>query len=109
MCLQVSTKSHYRGQRELDSEALNISHFLLLLPSSPPLPSHSCTTRASYCDGKIISPRPGIPAEPRPCAGNQGTLIVVEDLFYNVPTRRKALKSPTEEYSKMADVVTKSV
>jgi len=65
--------------------------------------------RASYNDGILIPLHPGAPAEPKPRAGNQGTQIVVEDLFYNVTTRRKALKSPSEEYTKIADVVTKYV
>ena len=34
---------------------------------------------------------------------------MVEDLFYNVATRRKALRSPAEEYGKIAEVVTKWV
>ncbi|XP_066534708.1 DNA mismatch repair protein Mlh1 [Hoplias malabaricus] len=59
-----------------------------------------CAYRAMYCDGKLKAP-------PKPCAGNQGTLISVEDLFYNVPTRRKALKSPSEEYSRIVEVVSR--
>ncbi|XP_030621620.1 DNA mismatch repair protein Mlh1 [Chanos chanos] len=59
-----------------------------------------CAYRASYSDGKLK----GIP---KPCAGNQGTLICVEDLFYNVSTRRKALKSPSEEYSRIVEVVSR--
>ncbi|XP_056327316.1 DNA mismatch repair protein Mlh1 [Danio aesculapii] len=59
-----------------------------------------CAYRANYCDGKLKSP-------PKPCAGNQGTLISVEDLFYNVSTRRKALKSPSEEYSRIVEVVSR--
>lgn len=41
----------------------------------------------------------------KPCAGNQGTLITIEDLFYNVPTRRNALKNVNEEHIKVAEVV----
>ncbi|KAI1894235.1 hypothetical protein AGOR_G00113730 [Albula goreensis] len=59
-----------------------------------------CAYRASYCDGKLKAP-------PKPCAGNQGTQITAEDLFYNVSTRRKALKSPSEEYSKIVEVVSR--
>ena len=66
-----------------------------------------CLSRASYSDGKLLPLRPGAPAEPKACAGNQGTQIVVEDLFYNMPMRRKALRSPAEEYNKIADVVGK--
>lgn len=51
----------------------------------------------------------GCAAEPKPCAGNQGTLITVEDLFYNVTTRRKALKTPSEELAKIASVMIKLV
>lgn len=57
----------------------------------------------------MIPLRAGAAAEPKACAGNQGTLIVVEDLFYNITTRRKALKSPADEYTKIADVMTKYV
>ncbi|KAM8858487.1 DNA mismatch repair protein Mlh1 [Spinachia spinachia] len=59
-----------------------------------------CAHRASYGDGKLKGP-------PKPCAGNQGTQILVEDLFYNVATRRKALKSPSDEYSRIVEVVSR--
>ncbi|XP_006271475.1 DNA mismatch repair protein Mlh1 [Alligator mississippiensis] len=59
-----------------------------------------CAYRANYCDGKLKAP-------PKPCAGNQGTQITVEDLFYNVNTRRKALKNPSEEYGKILEVVSR--
>ncbi|ETE59668.1 DNA mismatch repair protein Mlh1, partial [Ophiophagus hannah] len=55
---------------------------------------------ANYSDGKLKS-------VPKPCAGNQGTQITVEDLFYNVATRRKAFKNPCEEYGKILDVVSR--
>ncbi|XP_060532921.1 DNA mismatch repair protein Mlh1 isoform X2 [Cylas formicarius] len=53
-----------------------------------------------YSDGKLCAP-------PKPLAGNQGTIISVEDLFYNMTVRRKALRSPAEEYQKISDVVGK--
>lgn len=59
-----------------------------------------CAYRANYSDGKLKAP-------PKPCAGNQGTQILVEDLFYNVSTRRKALKSPSDEYSRIVEVVSR--
>jgi len=73
-----------------------VASYIMLSPS-----------RASYSDGKLVPLRPGGAQEPKPCAGNQGTQIVVEDLFYNVTTRRKAMKSPSEEYGKIAEVITK--
>ena len=65
-----------------------------------------CTHRAPYADGKMLPSKPGGVAEPRPCAGNQGTQISAEDLFYNMPTRKRALKA-SEEYTRIADAITK--
>ncbi|XP_019615504.1 PREDICTED: DNA mismatch repair protein Mlh1-like isoform X1 [Branchiostoma belcheri] len=59
-----------------------------------------CAYKASYSDGKPL-------AGPKPCAGNQGTQITVEDLFYNVPSRRKAMRSPGEEHAKVAEVMSR--
>ena len=53
-----------------------------------------------YSDGKPTG-------KSTPCAANQGTSITVEDLFFNVPTRKRVLKSPSEEYNRIADVVSK--
>ncbi|USP76011.1 uncharacterized protein yc1106_03285 [Curvularia clavata] len=65
----------------------------------------SCAWEAHYADGKLVSPKPGQSAEPKPKAGRQGTTITVEDLFYNVPSRRRAFRSPSEEYAKILDIV----
>jgi len=46
--------------------------------------------------------------KPKPCASNNGTQITVEDLFFNVPTRRKALRSSNEEFQRINDVVGKN-
>ncbi|KAG2225499.1 hypothetical protein INT45_010326, partial [Circinella minor] len=66
-----------------------------------------CAFRGSYSDGKLVPPRPGVSADPKPCAGNDGTQITAEDLFYNVPTRRKAFKSASDEYNRILDVVSR--
>ena len=60
-----------------------------------------CAWKASYRDGKM---REGTKEM---CAGVTGTTIAVENLFYNVKTRRNALKSGAEEYAKILDVVTR--
>ncbi len=60
---------------------------------------------ARYIDSKLAPEKPGAAAAPRPCAGVKGTTITVEELFYNVPNRRKAFKSPAEEHSKIVEVV----
>ncbi|XP_063421128.1 DNA mismatch repair protein Mlh1-like [Mytilus trossulus] len=59
-----------------------------------------CAYKGMYSDGKLKEPV-------KPCAGNVGTQITVEDLFYNITTRRKALKSPSDEHAKVVEVVSR--
>lgn len=59
-----------------------------------------CGFKCLYSDGKLTE-------KPKPCAANQGTSISVEDLFFNIPTRKRVLKSPSEEFQRIADVVSK--
>ncbi|XP_067929049.1 DNA mismatch repair protein Mlh1-like [Watersipora subatra] len=59
-----------------------------------------CAFRGQYSDGKLKD-------SVKPSAGNFGTQIMVEDLFYNVATRRRTLKNPSDEYSRIVDVVSR--
>lgn len=56
--------------------------------------------RATYEDGRLKG-------DIKTCAGNQGTQITVEDLFYNMPQRRQFFKSPGDEFGRIMDVVCK--
>ncbi|KAL7269136.1 DNA mismatch repair protein Mlh1 [Rhizina undulata] len=86
-------------------EALaSISHIAHLTVTTKTKDSN-CAWRATYSDGKLVPAKPGQSADPKPVAGRQGTQITVEDLFYNVPSRRRAFRSSSEEYSKILDVV----
>jgi len=55
----------------------------------------------------MVPAKEGDSAQPRACAGVKGTVITVEDLFYNVPSRRQALKNPSDEYAKIVEVVSR--
>ncbi|KID92209.1 MutL-like protein [Metarhizium guizhouense ARSEF 977] len=61
--------------------------------------------RAHYLDGKMVAPKPGQPAEPKGVAGRPGTQITVEDLFFSIPTRRRAFRSFSDEFNKIIDMV----
>ncbi|KAL8576325.1 hypothetical protein ACOMHN_006248 [Nucella lapillus] len=63
-------------------------------------PQGQCAFRGQYVDGKLKE-------AVKPCAGNVGTQITAEDLFYNVSTRRKALRSPAEEHARIVEVVSR--
>lgn len=88
-------------------EALaSISHIAHLTVTSKTADS-SCAWKAQYASGKLVPAKPGQSSDPKACAGRQGTQIAVEDLFYNVPTRRRAFRSASEEYAKIAELVGK--
>ncbi|KAF9128870.1 DNA mismatch repair protein [Mortierella sp. GBA39] len=97
----LSTMSTYGFRGEALASVSHIAHVAITTKTK----DSNCAYKASYSDGAIIPAKPGGAAEPKPCAGNNGTQISAEDLFYNVPTRRKALKNATEEYNRVLDVV----
>ncbi|KAF5898780.1 DNA mismatch repair protein Mlh1, partial [Clarias magur] len=92
----LSSISTYGFRGEALASISHVAHVTITTKTA----DGKCAYRTSYCDGKLKGPV-------KPCAGNQGTLISVEDLFYNVQIRRKALKSPGEEYSKILEVVSR--
>ncbi|KAM6956701.1 DNA mismatch repair protein Mlh1 [Aplochiton taeniatus] len=92
----LSAISTYGFRGEALASISHVAHVTITTKTA----ESKCAYRASYSDGK---PK-GLP---KPCAGNQGTQINVEDLFYNVSTRRKALKSPSEEYARIVEVVSR--
>ncbi|KAF6757676.1 hypothetical protein DFP72DRAFT_890338 [Ephemerocybe angulata] len=95
--LQIQDNGH--GIRPLQS----ISHVARL----------SVTTKtkkdghAWKCDGLLVPAKAGQSADPKPSAGNDGTIITIEDLFFNTPTRLSALRSSSDEYARILDVMTK--
>nr|AAK29067.1 MLH1 [Trypanosoma brucei] len=56
--------------------------------------------RCHYVDGRMQE-------EPKPCAGNPGTCIRAEKMFYNAAVRRRAFSRPSEECSRVEDVVSR--
>lgn len=54
--------------------------------------------RASYRDGALVG-------TPQPVAGCRGTTLTIEDLFFNTPSRKRALGSPADEHARCADLV----
>ncbi|KAH7922709.1 DNA mismatch repair protein MutL [Leucogyrophana mollusca] len=69
--------------------------------------SDSCAWKATYSDGVLVPSKTGQTPDPKPCAGNDGTTLTIEDLFYNTPTRLSALRSSSEEYARILDVMTR--
>ncbi|CAI5458153.1 unnamed protein product [Closterium sp. Yama58-4] len=61
---------------------------------------HTHGFRAQYRDGELQG-------EAVACAAVQGTQVLVEDLFFNVPARRKAFRSHSEEYARILDVLSR--
>ncbi|KAF9904706.1 DNA mismatch repair protein [Linnemannia zychae] len=97
----LSTMSTYGFRGEALASVSHIAHVTITTKTK----DSNCAYKASYSDGVIIPAKAGGAAEPKPSAGNNGTQISAEDLFYNVPTRRKALKNAAEEYNRILDVV----
>ncbi|KPV72610.1 uncharacterized protein RHOBADRAFT_29774 [Rhodotorula graminis WP1] len=87
-------------------EALaSISHVAHLIVTTKTR-DETCAWKAAYADGDMVPVKSGSKdSAPVPCAGNDGTVLAVEDLFYNTPQRLKALRSAADEYARILQVV----
>lgn len=90
--LQAITTYGFRG--EALASISHIAHLTILTKTA----NDKCAYKASYENGKLKGPL-------KACAGNNGTQITVEDLFYNVIARKRALRSPNEEYTHIMEIV----
>jgi DNA mismatch repair protein MLH1 len=93
ICCERFTTSKLRKIEDLDSissygfrgEALaSVTHVGRLSITTRTLDDITAS-KATYLDGKMI--------EIKTCAANIGTTILVQDLFYNLPTRKKAVNN----------------
>ncbi|GAB0093816.1 MLH1 [Sergentomyia squamirostris] len=81
-------------------EALSSISYVALLRIQTKTRNSVVAYKAQYESGKLKAP-------PVACAGNQGTIITVEDLFYNCPQRKKTLNTPNDEYQLIYGVLSK--
>lgn len=66
-----------------------------------------CAYKARYSDGDIVPWDANSAAEPKLCAGLQGTTVTIEDLFYNITIRKKSFQNTNEEYQRVLDVISR--
>ena len=75
----------------------------------PTISAVSHVTLSTHCEGEPTGCRitldGGKIRGPEPEAYPKGTRIIVKNLFYNTPARRKFLKSPASEMAQISDIV----
>jgi len=75
------------------------------LPSIASISRMSITSRQQDGEGFKVQGQDEQSAELSPAAHSDGTTIEVRDLFYNVPARRKFLRTEKTEFNHLEDVV----
>lgn len=77
------------------------------LPSIASVARFSITSRTPESDEawQLTNKNPEQKPELKPAAQDVGTTVVVDDLFYNTPARRKFLKTPRTELDHITDTV----
>ena len=75
------------------------------LPSIASISRMSITSRQEAAEGFKVQGQDEQSAEVTPAAHSYGTTIEVRDLFYNVPARRKFLRTEKTEFNHLEDVV----
>lgn len=100
----LQTIGTYGFRGEALASISHVAHLSILTKTE----TSQCAFKAEYTDGKLKDfPEDAGVQNPKKCAGKQGTTLIVEDLFYNMETRRKALKNASDEHSKIFDVISR--
>lgn len=105
----LSLERHATSKLRAFDDLLSLSSFGFrgeALPSIASVSRFTLRTRRREDDeGVEIAVTAGQLAAPRPCGLAVGTSVEVRDLFFNVPARRKFLKSQATESSHITDAV----
>ena len=100
---------HATSKISTDEDLESISTLGFRGEALPTISAVSHITLSTHCDseptGCRISIDGGKIRGPEPDAFPRGTRIIVKNLFYNTPARRKFLKSPGVEMSQISDIV----
>ncbi|GME78270.1 unnamed protein product [Ambrosiozyma monospora] len=91
--LQSIATYGFRG--EALASISQISHLTVITKTK----NETTAWKAQFTDGMLNK------SGAKPVAGKNGTSLIIEDLFYNVKSRLRALRSGNEEYLKIVDVV----
>ena len=78
--------------------AISIAAHLAIVSKTSESP---CGYKMEYSNGKAME------NNPKPLAANVGTIITMENLFCNMSLRKNSLKSASEEYNLIVDLITK--
>jgi len=98
---ELATISSYGFRGEALASISHIAHLAVTTRTR----DSDVAWRAHYFDGELVPAKPGQSAEPKMVAGRPGTQFTIEDMFFNIPIRRKAFRSPGEEYNKIVDML----
>jgi DNA mismatch repair protein MLH1 len=82
----------FRG--EALSSISNVAHVTVISQTA----SSPCAYKASYHMHKML-------AAPQPVAGKRGTTIIIQDLFFTVPAKRKTFTKPKDDFTDIKDVI----
>ncbi len=105
VCLSRHATSKLRALSDLD-EILSYGFRGEALPSIASVARLNITTRSEASDAAVVLSAEGTTEpETRPTGAPVGTTVVVRDLFFNVPARRKFLKSSNTESGHITEVV----
>ena len=80
------------------------------LPSIAAVSSMTITSRVTDSEyGYKINVKAGQVSLPEEAAANKGTVVLIEDLFFNTPARKKFLKTPRTEVGIISNIISEFV